>query len=66
MNEKLEKITNYTAEDLKRIRLECNISQGDLANLLGICQGSLSAYERGQKPIGRKARKALHELTNKL
>ncbi len=62
MNDKLEKIRNFSKEEIRQIREDFALSQGDLAKLLKVCQGSMSAYERGHKPIGKRARIALHNL----
>lgn len=40
---------NYTANNLKSLRLKSKLSQADLAKLLGISRSAVSSYENGTR-----------------
>lgn len=49
---------------LKTIRLKLDLNQSEMADKLGILQGSYSAVENGNNGISTKVRKALKEKLN--
>ena len=47
--------------ELKRIRLDNNLKQSDIADLLDVKQSYVSDMEKGKKPISRSAEKIITE-----
>lgn len=56
-------------ENIKRLRESCNLTQSELAELVGVTQSMIAQVERGSKtlsvPLGQEIAKALNcELTD--
>lgn len=53
---------DYTGTDVRRLRLEAGLTQGELAEKLDASQGLISAWETGRAPINGNIQKALRAI----
>jgi putative transcriptional regulator len=68
---KIVPLPNYSADEIRAIRLELNLSQSTFANVLGVSQKTVEAWEAGKNiPYGPALRmmdilKNEHQLVEK-
>lgn len=56
---------NYTAADIKRLRVEADLTQNQLAEKLGVWQAQVSAWETGKVAVGEEHQRTLARLFGK-